>query len=379
MLVRLIKYKDYQRKIETFNSELDKKIIDITDLATKFYKDHFSKEDELEILLKFDQKILFNDESFTINKPSLSLKLKYRGKDIERPQSFLNESRLTAIALSIKFAALEKRLKDADLKFLILDDLLISLDMSNRMNIIQIILSKFSDYQIFILTHDKGLYEIIKNNLIKNEKDWKCFEFYENNSSTEFNNPLIHDEKDYLVKSKEYLNSKKLEESALCLRKKTEELIKIFYDPSLENLTRFSVLENLCESLKKSNIKNELYWKRLSDFIKLLERNSFDVAYLDELKINKLSYNAALSQEENEKNIAFKHVVDFVRKYKANISTYESELNELIKIAEEVNELRDRILNAGAHHTPSPLFEKEIKDAIVKIEEFQKQVLKMKN
>ncbi|MBK7377781.1 MAG: AAA family ATPase [Ignavibacteriales bacterium] len=372
-------YKDYQKKIETFNSELDKKIIAITGLATKFYKEHFFKEDELEILLNFDQKIQFDAKSFKINSPSISLKLKYRGKDIERPQSFLNESRLTAIALSIKFAALKNRLQEADLKFLVLDDLLISLDMSNRMNIIQIILSEFSDYQIFILTHDKGLYEIIKNNLIKNESEWKCFEFYENNNSVQFNNPLIRDGKDYIEKAENYLTEHKLEESALCLRKKTEELIKIYYDPSLENLTRFYVLENLCNSLKRSTIKNERHSKRLSGFINLLETNSFDVTYLDELKKNKLAYDTALAKNDNDKNIAFKSVVDFIMDYKTNVSKYETELSDLVKIAEEVNELRDRILNIGAHHTTIPVFEQEIKDAIIKLKEFQKNILKLKN
>jgi len=372
-------YKDYQKQIETFNVELDKKIIAITGLATKFYKDHFFVEDDLEILLNFDQKIQFNEKSFKINRPSISLKLKYKGKDIERPQSFLNESRLTAIALSIKFAALQNRLKDAELKFLVLDDLLISLDMSNRMNIIQIILSEFSEYQIFILTHDKGLYEIIKNNLIKNENEWKCFEFYENNNSTQFNNPLIRDGLDYIAKAEIYLAEHKLEESALCLRKKTEELIKIYYDPSLESLTKFYVLENLCNSLKKSPIKNEYYSKLLPNFIKLLENNSIDVTYLDELKKNKFAYDAALPKEENEKNITFKSAIDFMLGHKANLSKYETELNILIKLAEDVNELRDRILNTGAHHTTIPVFEKELNDAIVKIKEFQQQVLKMKN
>lgn len=370
-------YKDYLKQIETFNSEVDKKIIDITGLATKFYKDHFFEEDSLEILLNFDQKIQFNEKSFKINRPSISLKLKYKGKNIERPQSFLNESRLTAIALSIKFAALQNRLKDAELKFLVLDDLLISLDMSNRMNIIQIILSEFSEYQTIILTHDKGLYDIIKNNLIKDEKSWKCFEFYENNNSSQFKNPIIRDGKDYIDKAEEYLLEHKLEESALCLRKKTEELIKIYYDPTLENLTKFYILENLCNSLKKSPIKNEHYSKQLTNFIKLLENNTIDVTYLDELKKNKLGYDKALSKDENDKNIAFKSVIDFVKGYKVEQSKYETELYGLNKLAEEINELRDRILNIGAHHTTIPVFEQELNNAIKKIKDFQDNVLKI--
>lgn len=124
--------------------------------------------------------------------------------------------------------------------------------------------------------------------------------------------------------------------------------------------------------MKRSTIKNERHSKRLSGFINLLETNSFDVTYLDELKKNKLAYDTALAKNDNDKNIAFKSVVDFIMDYKTNVSKYETELSDLVKIAEEVNELRDRILNIGAHHTTIPVFEQEIKDAIIKLKEFQK-------
>ncbi len=68
-----------------------------------------------------------------------------------------------------------------------------------------------------------------------------------------------------------------------------------------------------------------------------------------------------------------------MREYKINYSKYEVKINNLIKIAEDVNELRDRILNIGAHLTTTPVFEQEIKDAIIKLKEFQKNIMKLKN
>ena len=51
---------------------------------------------------------------------------------VKRPQSFLNEAKKTAIGLAIRLALLERRLAADKLSLLALDDLLISLDMSNR-------------------------------------------------------------------------------------------------------------------------------------------------------------------------------------------------------------------------------------------------------
>lgn len=49
-------------------------------------------------------------------------------------------------------------LHDSDLKLLVLDDLLVSLDMSNRMKVVEILLTDaaLANYQKIILTHDLG-------------------------------------------------------------------------------------------------------------------------------------------------------------------------------------------------------------------------------
>ena len=72
---------------------------------------------------------------------------------------FLNEAKLTQFALSVRFAASLVNLHESDLKLLVLDDLLVSLDMSNRMKVVEILLSStFDNYQKIILTHDLGFF-----------------------------------------------------------------------------------------------------------------------------------------------------------------------------------------------------------------------------
>ena len=48
---------------------------------------------------------------------------------------------MTQLALSVRFAASRVNLRDSDLRLLVLDDLLVSLDMSNRMKVVEILLS----------------------------------------------------------------------------------------------------------------------------------------------------------------------------------------------------------------------------------------------
>lgn len=83
----------------------------------------------------------------------------------DKPQSFLNEARLSAIALSMYLGG---RLASvpADsagrLKLLVLDDVLIGLDHDNRQPILQLVHNNFSDWQVVILTHDRVWFEMAK-------------------------------------------------------------------------------------------------------------------------------------------------------------------------------------------------------------------------
>ena len=120
--------------------------------------------------------------------PSVSIDIDYRENPIERYHQFLNEARLSALAISIYFASIRKllgSLKMESLKILALDDLLISLDMSNRLKLLEILKSEFSDFQIFFFTHDKELFELYKNKM-----EWEAYELYLDDSGP-FPNRLL--------------------------------------------------------------------------------------------------------------------------------------------------------------------------------------------
>ncbi|EJF07566.1 hypothetical protein ThvES_00002770 [Thiovulum sp. ES] len=136
----------------------------------------------LENIRYFIQKLSdeFNLEDFFFNKEFsenqngtefiVNIELSYRDKNIEKHHLFFNEARLSALAISIYFAIIKKfaELETGDsIRVLVLDDLLISLDMSNRMKLLKVLKEDFSDFQVIFLTHDRELFEVYKSSFKK--------------------------------------------------------------------------------------------------------------------------------------------------------------------------------------------------------------------
>lgn len=378
-------FSQYKRQLENFNAALKEKTLSYLETINDLMRDHFLKDDGI--------KLYFDDDSFTplkvmdnswsgvwhIVEPKILMKIKKDGKSIAKPHVFLNEARLTGIALSIRMAIFDQRYKGAgDFKTLMLDDLLLSLDMSKRMEVINYILTNenFNNYQLFILTHDKGFYSILKNNLAKNDDDWRFFEFYENHNSSAYKNPIVLSSIDSLIKAERLLKGDpekgiqpKLDECALYLRKKVEELIKIFYDPSLDNLSRFEVLEKLANSLK--GIEKEYYNKQISNFNNLFENDNLKIENIRRLKSDPY-INDSISREEviaiNILKFKMLDCLEILCNYKEQRATIKS---KLLIISDNLNELRNRILNHGAHPTLEPLFGAEMVEAIRIVKEFE--------
>ena len=58
--------------------------------------------------------------------------------------------------MAVYFASIIRMYEIADgkaLKILVLDDILVGLDMGNRLNLIKVLEEYFSDFQIFMLTY----------------------------------------------------------------------------------------------------------------------------------------------------------------------------------------------------------------------------------
>ena len=92
--------------------------------------------------------------------------IEFNGKKVDGHHEFLNEARLTALALSVFLAAV--KLADADpnnpdpLRLLVLDDVLIGLDLNNRLPLLELLRAEFPRHQIILLTHDLVWFDIAK-------------------------------------------------------------------------------------------------------------------------------------------------------------------------------------------------------------------------
>lgn len=189
-------------------------------------------------------------------------KLNSSSKGIDKPHTFLNEARLTAIALAIRLAMLDQRpLLPDTARLLILDDLLLSLDMSHRDKVLDIILSFVDDYQLIILTHDRAFFNLCKNrikNRIKEDDEykWEFKEMYQSETKLNIPCPFIPDKKDYLDLAKKYLHDFDYPASANYLRKECERVISkilpknMLYKDDLDSGSTKLFLDGLIGKLK---------------------------------------------------------------------------------------------------------------------------------
>lgn len=137
------------------------------------YLDYFDKDFHIE-----EFKFGFESTQDNLIEPTVNIKIKFKDTLLEDTShenyhSFLNEARLSALAISIYFASirlLNGVLNRPSLKILVLDDIIISLDMKNRQIILDILNNKFSDFQIFFFTHDSVVFELFQTNT-----DWLAY------------------------------------------------------------------------------------------------------------------------------------------------------------------------------------------------------------
>ena len=182
-----------------------------------------------EIRLDFDfTGISYHKENKTLKNKEVILKVTLFNKAIPKHHLFLNEAKLSAIALSIYFASLLQS-PSSSLKILALDDVLIGLDMSNRLPILEILESEFSDYQIFLLTYDKQWYEIVKESTQPKQK-WGYAHLYCHNIDKHEIVVISRDNSDnpYLDKAKEYFQANDYKACAIYLRTAFESMVKDF-------------------------------------------------------------------------------------------------------------------------------------------------------
>lgn len=334
--------------------------------AQKFYDEYFAADDVAKVDLKLGVTTLpsstgSNQHDFEFTIPVIEFGIKIDGRRISRPQAFLNEAKLTQFALSVRFAASLVNLHESDLKLLVLDDLLVSLDMSNRMKVVEILLSEtFANYQKIILTHELGFFREFRRKLGASHPEW-CFLRLEGNAAAKIE---AKSEKTDIQKAEDYLHGYNLDEAALCLRKACEATAQrfLYRDNSVDPTKEFTGLR---EDLRAA--RNRVLGELPADLYEKVLRKT-PATHRDLLVSatdDDIDGNAAL-------DAATKGIIKTQRKRLRQLLKAEHiERLRQVKLIDDIIACTERVLNPAAHSGTPPLYDKEVQDALALIKQLE--------
>lgn len=236
-----LEYTNFQKFEKHFNEHLRKLMEFINSHASDYVK-------KLGYNIKFELKYtppshIKKDKNYEWTPFCIDLIItKYNDQvvQIKKPQSFLNEAKMSAIAVAIRLAIIDQRIGSAvpdALKVLVLDDLMISLDMSNRNKLMDLLLNDFANrYQILFFTHDKMLFDFVDHKIKQHKQDvnWIKKELYvaeDNITKQEY--PVLLDSETDISRAMRYYKEFDYPASANYLRKAVESLVNDIFPPKL--------------------------------------------------------------------------------------------------------------------------------------------------
>jgi len=361
-------YDDFKRNTGSFAAILPGIVDGISVEAQRFYDKHFSTGDSAKVTFKLGvttnaSATGSSQSDFRFAPPEIEFGIQIDGQTITRPQSFLNEAKLTQLALSVRFAASLVNLHDSNFKLLVLDDLLVSLDMSNRMQVVDILLSDtFAGYQKIILTHELGFFREFRRRIGSGHADWRFMRLQGNAAQ----NILAVNEKSDLEKAEDYLSRHDIEEAAMFLRKAAENTAKRYREwaegKALPPGKFYSLTDNLRAARNKllQGLPTSLYEKVLKGTPKahrqlLLAGDDTD-----------LDANAALQPADRGKLKAQR------RNLRKVLQDDGWARMGAVEAVDRVLEMTERVLNPASHGSATPLYEEEVRRAMRLIDHLER-------
>ena len=170
-------YSDETQKFIEICQELSGKIQDnvierfktISTRIEEYFKVLRSDKDIKDIQLEL------NTETQRATGRSAEIKLSYFDLEVKPAYKVLSESLLNSLGLAVYFTCVKEFNKDC--KFVVLDDIMNSLDTGHRDSLLDLIDQEFSDYQVILFTHDEFWFQKIKSKfpswIHKKIKSWE--------------------------------------------------------------------------------------------------------------------------------------------------------------------------------------------------------------
>jgi energy-coupling factor transporter ATP-binding protein EcfA2 len=272
-------------------------------------------EHRLDVKLTFPQIRPSDDYSKILNN-KVEIQITYAGKIIPDPQLFLNEARLSAIAISIYLGMIKQHPQEIDYKILFLDDIFIGLDIANRLPLLKILDSHFEGYQIFITTYDKPWFEYAKTYL-EQKSGWKTMEFYARTTSDGYDIPCIIDDQDLLRIAAFHLRSSDYKAAAVYARSAFEQTLQKHCNDA-RTPVKFR--------LQQKQYSSEDFWTAIND--KNTLKNKSEIEKFKDLVLNPFShYNSTKHEIKSELENAIKAIEKLKNELNDLRKTYRNNLN----------------------------------------------------
>jgi len=233
----------------------------------------------------------------------ITIQFKFHGNIVSPPDKYLSESHLNCLGICLFLASVKAF--NSNNKFFILDDVISSFDKGHRARFVSLLMEKFSDYQIFLFTHEKSWFEYVANTV--KGKSWiitKIVWDYERGAELEI--PLF----DFKERIENKIKKSDPSDLGNMVRKYLEGLLKeicfslevkvsFLYNDQNENRMSNELLSELRNKLKKrkSDLKDHQAWNRISTSVFLGNKTSHNSSYSEDINDLKTFYNDVLELE----------------------------------------------------------------------------------
>lgn len=250
------KYQTAIVELASLNLYLKRLLQDVFGLVNIYFKDYF-EDPKITIDLNISE-----IELFTVIrgkkrlKEEIFFKVFYAGTELPFYHAFLNEARLSALAISIFFASIKVYpLQVVDLRVIYLDDVFIGLDNSNRIPLLKLLKKEFSDdnFQIIISSYDKEWFELVKLWFSTENMKYKAVEMYfdrDDDPTTPDRTVIINAQTNY-QKADDNFKKKEYAAAGYYLRKECEYLIKSLLPDTFKTTIEGSEITELEGLLQK--------------------------------------------------------------------------------------------------------------------------------
>jgi hypothetical protein len=125
----------------------------------------------------------------------ITIQFKFNGIEVSPPQKYFSESHLNCYGIAFFLASVKAF--NSHNKFIVLDDVISSFDSNHRKRFADLLLERFSEYQIILLTHETEWFSYVKE--LAKRKSWHIHEIKWNESEGTHLEPSPSDLKELII------------------------------------------------------------------------------------------------------------------------------------------------------------------------------------